>query len=315
MINDTVGVVVGRFQIDLIHDGHRALLAQVKANHSRMLILLGVRPAESSDTNPLDFEARKYMLQDEYPDAVILPIRDCRSDELWSKNVDTLIQTACGYNVKATFYVGRNSFAPHYHGKYTIQLVSDERYDSISATDARNNLKDIVLQSASERRGAINVLMNLPHRHTMMVDTAMYKPMVGTNHYELLVGKKAGEDKWRLPGGHVDGEESFRHAGSREHFEETGMTTASGEQDWEIVGDFNVPDWRVRDTDRITYKTVLMVAPFFAGKPAAKSDLVDVRWISKTEFEQEKIDHLIVEEHIHLIEATMDFLERKLADV
>jgi len=314
MINDTVGVVVGRFQIDMIHDGHKALLEQVQSNHARMLILLGVRSAEPSDTNPLNFETRKHMLQNDYPEAVILPIRDCRSDELWSKNVDTLIQTVCGYDVKAMFYVGRNSFAPHYSGKYPYQVVSDERYDAISATDKRNDLKDIVLWSSGERRGAIHTMMNLPHRHTMMVDMAMYNHMVGTGNYELLVGKKVGEDKWRLPGGHVDGEESFRRAGSREHLEETGMATASGADSWEIVGDFNVPDWRVRDTDRITYKTVLMVAEFLSGKATAKSDLAEVRWVTKSQFEQEGIEHWIVEEHIHLIEATMEFLEKKFIE-
>ena len=314
MIDDTVGVVVGRFQIWEPTSGHAELIDHVLENHSRVMILLGVRPAEASDTNPLDFETRRNMLQTYYPNTIILPIRDCRSDEEWSKNVDTLIQTACGYNVKAKFYVGRDSFVSHYHGKYPIKEVASSDV-SISATKLRNRIKDRVLLSRAERIGAIHAMMNLPHRHTMMVDMAMFRIVDNAGNYELLVGKKAGEDKWRLPGGHVDGEESFKQAASREHFEETGMSTSCGVDSWEIVGDFNVPDWRVRDTDRITYKTVLMVAPFFSGQAKAKSDLVEVRWVNKACFENDGMKDWIVEEHIHLIEATMDFMERNLQDV
>ena len=257
-MKEQVGVILGRFQIDELHSGHVALLDYVKERYDRMMILVGVRPAEQSDTNPLSFEARLAMLKEACPKAYILPVVDMRSDDEWSKQVDKLIQTVYGYGCKAVFHVGRDSFAPQYSGKYSIEEHEFTVHDYTS-TEVRDSLRVDVLNTPAARAGAIHAIMNLPHRHTLMVDMFMVKSD-GKDGYEVLVGKKEGETQWRLPGGHVDAEESCALAASRECHEETGLRTSSGEASWSIIGDFNVPDWRVRDTDRITDKTMLMNA-------------------------------------------------------
>lgn len=123
----------------------------------------------------------------------------------------------------------------------------------------------------------------------------------------VLVGKKEGETKWRLPGGHVDGDESCAMAASRELSEEAGLYTASGPSSWRIVGDYNVPDWRVRDTDRITYKTMLMTAEYSWGNIEAGSDLSEVTWLHRDELKFP--DTKVVEEHVHLFQQAALFLE------
>lgn len=308
-MNNTVGVVIGRFQIDTLHDGHIALLDYVEEHCSRMAILIGVRPAEASDRNPLDYEARAMMLQEYYSKATILPIVDYRSDEAWSKNVDGLIQTVYGINAEVVIHIGRDSFALHYKGKYPIEEHSfGEASDKLSASEFRTNLRGEIPSNESERRGVIHAFVNMPHRFTLMVDMFVTRGD-GRHSYEILVGKKLHEDQWRLPGGHVDRGENFCQAASRELVEETGIHLSEGWAGWKIVGDFDVPDWRVRDTDRITYKTVLMVGEHSWGVEEAGSDLVEVAWLPVEEVKKLR-DTLIVEEHRHLVANAIRYLDK-----
>ncbi len=300
----STGVVIGRFHVDDLHAGHLALLDYVTETHKKMLILIGVRPAESSDTNPLSFETRKVMLSHAYPKATILPAMDMRDNKEWSKKIDGIIQSAYGFDVDARFHVGRNSFAPSYSGKYPIEEHSFGLVH-VNGAGVRQEIKTDTLETAEARLGAINAIMNLPHRFTMMVDMFMVRHD-GNGSYKILFGRKDEENELRLPGGHVDPGESFKQAASREMNEETGMLLTDGTEGWKIVADFDVPDWRVRDTDRITYRTILVVGEYSSGRAEAGDDLAEVRWIAVNDVRL--LD--VVEEHRHLVTAAMEFLEK-----
>ena len=68
--------------------------------------------------NPLDFEARKQMILTDYPDVVVLYIKDTHSDELWSKRLDSQIADVAGPTQTVTLYGSRESFIAHYHGRH-----------------------------------------------------------------------------------------------------------------------------------------------------------------------------------------------------
>lgn len=70
------GVLIGRFQVHTLHEGHRAIIDQVCANHKKVIIFLGVPVISNTKSNPLDFATRKAMIQQLYPNVVILPQKD-----------------------------------------------------------------------------------------------------------------------------------------------------------------------------------------------------------------------------------------------
>ena len=101
-----VGVVIGRFQVDEIHAGHLNLLRTVQEKHVNVLILLGCRKTRANRDNPLNYQMREQMLREICPNAIIMPVFDCQTDELWSRQVDDLIRTAFpgpAAKVRATF--------------------------------------------------------------------------------------------------------------------------------------------------------------------------------------------------------------------
>lgn len=270
---ETVGAVVGRFQIDELHEGHRALLDFVTAKHKRVVVLVGVRSINPDNKHPLSFEVRRNMIQKAYPDVLVLPIQDQKSDRTWSTKVDSLLSISVGlYPVQ--FYAGRDGFAESYHGNHDVKVMNLIPEDT--ATERRTEIKHSAteLDSPSFRAGVIHGVMNRYPTVEATVDMAIFN-----SDSEIVLGRKDGETEWRLPGGFVNGPERLEIAATREAQEETGLSVdATG---WEYAGNFDVDDWRVRGTDDHFIRTVLFISwgsHFGVLKPG--DDLAEVEWVS-----------------------------------
>ena len=61
-----VGVIIGRFQLDNLHEGHIGIFEYVLERHDRVIVFLGMSPNKCTMNNTLDFEARKQMLDKEF---------------------------------------------------------------------------------------------------------------------------------------------------------------------------------------------------------------------------------------------------------
>ena len=109
-----VAGIVGRWQVDDLHDGHQLLLSEVFKHHEKVIIFVGVTHVLGSLENPLDYPTVVPMLQLAYPTATVLPIANHGSDEIWSQNLDSLIRTVAPIG-KVTLYGGRDSFINKYH--------------------------------------------------------------------------------------------------------------------------------------------------------------------------------------------------------
>lgn len=305
-----VGVVIGRFQVDNLHQGHRYIINNALQNHRKVIVFLGVPPICGTRINPLDYPTRERMIRAEFPDVFVLPLRDCQSDEKWSAQVDDLIQRVVPNVKNAVLYGGRESFVPHYCGRFkAVEIESGIGYNS--ATEERKEIGKIVRSSADFRAGIIYATQNaFPHVRAC-VDIALIKEeLLDATHsgqqktiqvYNILLGRKDNETKWRLPGGMADPEEPYHHAACRELGEETGIML---QRDlFEYITSAPVRDWRFKKVEEISLTTTLFMVKHQWGAPRAGDDLAEVRW-----FSLEEAPKVISDTHRHLLEIVIERL-------
>ena len=276
----TVGVIIGRFQLPALHEAHTDLIRTVIQTHPRVLILLGISPVRGSITDPLDFQTRKQMLLDsfppsEYPNLDVAYVKDQHSDELWSASVDSVISNFALPTESVVLYGSRDSFLPHYHGKHpTLELVSER---VVSASEIRGKIAQAPQNHPMFRMGAIWATFQRFPTVYSTVDVIPYR-LEKEKAVSILLGKKAGEKKYRFIGGFVDVEDSsIEHAAGRELREEAGL--APGLSQFRYLGSSKVDDWRYRKSksEKIMTHLYAVRAPDDQN-PQAGDDIAEVRW-------------------------------------
>lgn len=153
-----VGVVIGRFQVPKLTEGHRAVISGA-LRHARTVILIGLCE-EVNDRNPLDFYVRRNMISADYPNTIIMPLPDVPGDDKnWAKSVDQSIRYLFGKEVSVTFYGGRDSFWSAYepHGAHkNFHHVYQVAAEAWSGTTDREAVKaGFNLDNEDFRRGVI----------------------------------------------------------------------------------------------------------------------------------------------------------------
>jgi len=288
-------VIVGRFQVDELHSGHVELIQSVCDEHEKVIIFLGLSPVVNTKNNPLDFEARKQMLLDRFPDVNVLYIKDVDSDELWSKTLDKQIGDLVSPNHTVVLYGSRGSFIEPYTGKYPTIELEPESY--ISGTDIRNRLSKSVKASPDFRAGVIWAAANRFPTVFTTVDVAIFND----DYTKILLGRKETEEKFRLIGGFSDvRDESFEHSAAREMQEETGLSTSGGVSDFEYLGSFNIDDWRYRgEVDGI--RTILYAVRPMTGGARPGDDIYELRWFGLNQIEPWR--QIVPQHHEILMEA------------
>ena len=283
------GIVIGRFQVNSLHEGHKALLDSVAERANRLIIFVGLSPNKCTIMNPLDFKLVQSMLQDCYPEATIQYIKDVESNTVWSKNLDTQIENLIGPNQNVVLFGSRDSFIPYYSGKYEVEELTQETY--FSGTEIRKQLASNVKNSDDFRAGAIWAMQNQWSTPKMCIDSALFND----NYTQILLGRKINEDKYRLIGGFVEGNETLEETLARESFEEAHVQI----KDSSYVKSFIIDDWRYRgERDKILSS---LFTSTFIGKPEPGDDICELKWF---DFNEDLLNK-IVYEHIILIDALL----------
>jgi bifunctional NMN adenylyltransferase/nudix hydrolase len=292
MSKPSYGVIVGRFQINALHDGHIDLFQQVFAHHNRVIVFVGTSPAGMTKDHPLDFTTRQAMIRATFPDMdglTIQPLEDCRTDEEWSAKLDAKIDEIVKFG-EVTLYGGRDSFVPNYHGKFKpVELSLDLRKHEIRGTDIRREISNAVIASPDFRAGIIYAMNQLWPVMLQMVDVAI----LSYGRKEVLLARREHEIKWRFVGGHVEARKLTLEANARaEAMEEAGVDII----EQEYIGSCVINDWRYRQEDRS------VMTAFFAGlvgnmSHKAGDDVYETRWFV---IDKLKISDMI-EEHVGLL--------------
>lgn len=278
------GVLVARCQVDELHEGHLALFREVKARHNRVILFLGQKTIGSTYNNPLDYETRKAMVQAKFPDFFISPLSDTQGDMQWSLNLDARIAEIADYG-DVTLYGGRDSFVPHYKGKYKpVELTLPQTVLGHSGTDIRARLTNTVIEDPAFRAGVIYALTNLRPQCKATVDIVITHhkllPGDGTRQNSMnmelnfLLGRKPGVDKWQFIGGFSEPKTpTYEEDAAREAKEETGLDVTNVT----FIGSALVPDWRWKgEPDQI--KTLIFTGSSDTMDAVASDDIAEVKW-------------------------------------
>jgi bifunctional NMN adenylyltransferase/nudix hydrolase len=308
-----VGVIVGRFQVPDLHEGHKYLLKSVLDNHDHAIIFIGDSESKLSPQNPLSFKHRAIMIENWIKSSGkyhvgkrihIKRIPDVKSDDHWNDILNEEINRLI--NIYFTgrqpiLYGGRDSFLKQYKGPYPIcQLFKEYPH---SGTEIRKQIIETPNHSVDFRKGIIYASsMKYPTVYST-VDVAILTP-----DGFLLLGKKKGEKEYRLIGGFVDpSDNSIESAAKREVLEESGLYSAF---DYHYLGNFKVEDWRYKNSkDSVIthlYCAIhLTVLGCMATFPKPGDDIEEIRIFSLSE-----AYHKIIPEHIPLLHKVRNFMEK-----
>lgn len=283
-----VGVIVGRFQVPYLTTAHIELIDSVVTNHPKVIMFLGLSPCLVTRNNPLDFEARKKMILDKYPEITVLYIKDIPSDQVWTEKLDEQITDLISPTQSATLYGGRDGFISHYNGKYkTVEL---EAKQFVSGTELRNSISKSVKQSPDFRAGVIWAAYNQYPKVYTTVDIAI----LNEKETEVLLGRKPNESQYRFIGGFTTPtSKNFEEDARREVAEETSAEVG----DMIYIGSMKVEDWRYRnEVDKV--KTVFYKAKYAFGPLKAGDDISEIKWFKIKDLNKDNI----MECHVGLLE-------------
>lgn len=278
-----VGVIIGRFQVTSLHEGHKELILSVLERHEKLVILIGLSPLRATKNNPLDFDTRRRMIETEFQNGeniVIRYINDEHSDETWSRKLDTIISSEVPPGEKAILYGSRDSFISHYSGRYKTKELLQEQVISGSELRKKQSLKS--RHTEDFRAGVIWATNNQYDTSYCAVDIAIWKESdEGTM---LLLGKKDNEQQYRLIGGFTDPTTQSDHGmflemnAKREALEETGLEVG----ELKYLSSSLVNDWRYRGENSKIF-SVLFSAKYTHGRAMPQDDIAELKWFRMSE--------------------------------
>ena len=264
-----VGVIIGRFQTNKLHQGHRDLINFALENHRKVIILLGMSKMPDTTKNPLDFTSRKLMIQKEFPLVNILPISDTKTNEKWSEEVDKIVAIPYGEK-KTVIYGSRDSFIPYYSGvNEVIELEPSETYN---ATNIRKEIARETLDSEDFRAGVIYSTFNHKPEIKPFVNT-----IVQNFKGEILLAKYKDEKYYHLLGDFVkDGDDNLEQTSKRNLNEVTSNNLNINNVRYITSAKFT--DWRHKGESSSIMTTIMLADYNFGTGHSALKDL-ETKWV------------------------------------
>ena len=292
-----IGVIVGRFQNAHIHAGYKELFTFVQERHPRIFVFVGNTPVRGSKKDPLPFQARRAMIETEYPLFEVFKMDDVFDVDKWSKILDRQIDLMAGPGQKVTLYGSRDCFK--YTGKHQVEDVPCKT--KISSTELRRAIGTRWQNDRKWREGVIWLSQNQFDKVHTTVDVAV----VDFKKNKVLLGRKPTESKWRFPGGFADKcSPSFEMDALRELKEETQLNGTN----LEYIGSTLIDDPRYRSQDD-KIKTLFYAVTAWTGTAKADDDLADVQW-----FDLDTVtENDIVPTHHVLLTMLMNWKDKLLA--
>ena len=294
-----LSVIVARFQIDELHEGHQYIIREAARRGDAILVVLGSTMLQSTANNPLPAHVRAAMVMEFFAvndiNGIVKVLPDTPSDLIWSQKLDALIEEAMDeFGIPdAVLFHARDSFAAHYSGRFPLVEVPQHKY--FTATARRQEICENpgIISSSDFRRGMIYARQLGFPMVISTVDIFVEKTIWDGDQWRtaLLVITKPNSAGWFAPGGFADNktysndtiglEEMFGvPAGTdefdalREAYEESGVIAYNAQ----YIGSVQQNDSRYRP-ERDKIRTRVFIADWREGEPEGRDDAETAQWI------------------------------------
>lgn len=282
------GVLVMRCQGQRFKKGWRHIVSHALARHERVLVVVGMTGGWPTRDNPLTFEMVSQMITQAFPTSSrisCIKLNDSPlSQDAWSEDLDTLINTQCGQGLVKLYY-SRDGFGEHYSGKYKGQLVYVPPINDLSGTEMRH--ATAFPHSEDARAAIIHYHQTREPFSYPSVDTAIID---SKRKRGVLIRQRKFRMMPAFCGGMFDPtkDESYEDTSRRETSEEL-PTIEAGPPIY--IGSAKIDDPRYRKSqDRIV--SALFYREYLGGDPAGGDDADDAGWYDLAE-----LPHVVVLHH------------------
>lgn len=288
---DAVGVIIGRFQVAELHQGHLDYINYVLSkNHDMNIMLLGLAPTKATKRNPLDFDSRRRMIEEMFPGKfTIMYQNDVPDDKDWANSVLKNILPIAG-NRDIVIYGGRDNSLKEFPDNIKIEIYEPNVYLPDNGTEQRISAGKQVKGTKDWRLGCLYATQNRYDSVFPTVDCAIFED----NTYEYMyLAKKEKEKKLRFVGGFADPhkDKSFENTARREATEETDLEVTTPI----YIGSTIIDDWRYKaENDKIITSFFVMNRVF--GSPKAQDDIAELHKVKVADVRED----MFVPEHIVL---------------
>lgn len=281
------GFFLGRFQP--FHTGHYEAINCVLKEVEVLVIGVGSSNKGYTKENPYTFEERKKMIErslNEGEKCEILGIRDFNNIKEWTKYVKTVVDQ------KWVVYTGnpitRKLFEKE---KYTVRSIKHK--NSLSGRALREMMYTGDEWKKHVPKGTLETLLEIKgvERLREITNTRFESPVLAVDtiievEEGVILVKRAKEpfkDKYAIPGGHVEGNETVEGAAVREAKEETGLDIEIKK----ILGVYSEP----RRDPRGHYVSVVYICKKLGGELRAASDAKEAKIFSIESLPELGFDH------------------------
>ena len=289
---NAVGVIIGRFQVAELHQGHLDYINFVLSqNHDLNIVLLGLAPTKATKHNPLDFDSRRRMIEEAFPGKfTIMYQNDLPDDKDWANAVIKNIAPIAG-NRDIVIYGGRDNSLKYFPDTVKVVIYEPTVYLPDNGTEQRISAGKQVKNSKDWRLGCLYATQNRYDTVFPTVDCAIFDD---DNYEYMYLAKKEKEKKFRFVGGFANPikDKSFEQTVKREVYEETGLEVTPPI----YIGSTIINDWRYKaENDKIITSFFIMKKCF--GLPKAQDDIAELHKVKLNDINES----MFVPEHIPLL--------------
>ena len=230
-----LGVLIGRFQVPEMHEGHRFLVREMLEQCDQVLVLFGSSNRPRSVKNPFTYQERATAAQRLFPSIWTAPLNDyLYNDSQWMADVAATIKDA---EVEFSFKFGEQPevvlYGHHKDGNDYLKWFPQYEYVNVnsdvdvSGTEVRNSFSHLLpkqvqldMQYFAKERETFS-----RYPYPGCLNICCGDAVVECLGHVLLIQRKftPGAGNWALPGGHKNTDETFLQCALRELKEETNI--------------------------------------------------------------------------------------------